>query len=70
MTTPTTKRPTVRHPRQEPVTDDVRWGSRLTPEEREWQITKLLPVVLAALESLADDITDAASADAGKQAAE
>ncbi len=56
--------------REQRVTDFVRWGSRLTPEEREWQSTKLLPVVLGALESLADDITDAASADAGKQAAE
>ncbi len=49
----------------ERVTEFVRWGSRLTPEEREWQITKLLPVVLAALEDLADSV----NADAGKDAA-
>ncbi len=54
MATPTTKCPVVHHPRQEPV----RWGSRLTPEERAWQITKLLPVVLAALEDLADPAAD------------
>ncbi len=66
MATPTTKRPAVHHPRQEPVTDYVRWGSRLTPEERAWQITKLLPVVLGALESLADDTVNA---DAAKDAA-
>jgi hypothetical protein len=66
MTTPTTKRPAVRHPRQEPVTDYVRWGSRLTPEEREWQITKLLPAILATLDDIADD---AVNADAAKDAA-
>ncbi|MDP9473171.1 MAG: hypothetical protein M3Q71_21335 [Chloroflexota bacterium] len=61
MGTPTTKHPAVRHPRQEPVA----WGSKLTPEEREWQITKLLPAVLAALE----DVTDAVNADAANAAA-
>ncbi|MDP9473507.1 MAG: hypothetical protein M3Q71_23065 [Chloroflexota bacterium] len=32
----------------------VQWGSRLTPEQREWQIAKLLPAILAALENAAD----------------
>jgi len=62
MATPTTKRPVVRHPRQEPV----RWGSRLTPQEREWQITKLLPAVIATLRDAADD----ANADAGQTSAD
>ncbi len=63
MTTPTTKRPAVHHPRQEPV----RWGSRLTPEQREWQITKLLPAILATLRDAADAPDPAAGKDAAGQ---
>ncbi|MDP9353910.1 MAG: hypothetical protein M3R02_01250 [Chloroflexota bacterium] len=66
MTTPQPS-PTEDHDYHERVTEFVRWGSRLTPEEREWQITKLLPVVLAALEDLADDAANAHAA--GKDAA-
>ncbi|MDP9357656.1 MAG: hypothetical protein M3R02_20690 [Chloroflexota bacterium] len=61
MGTPTTKHPAVRHPRQEPVA----WGSKLTPEEREWQINKLLPAIIATLRAAAD----AANAAAGRDAA-
>ncbi len=49
----------------ERVTEFVRWGSRLTPEEREWQINVLLPAVLGALQ----DAADAVNADAAKDAA-
>ncbi len=49
------------------VTEFVRWGSRLTPEERRWQITKLLPAILATLEDLADDADPAADKDAAGQ---
>ncbi|MDP9469970.1 MAG: hypothetical protein M3Q71_04795 [Chloroflexota bacterium] len=48
----------------ERVTEFVQWGSRLTPEEREWQITKLLPAILGALQ----DAADAVNADAAKDA--
>ncbi|MDP9356469.1 MAG: hypothetical protein M3R02_14520 [Chloroflexota bacterium] len=45
--------------------EDRVFGSKLTAEEREWQITKLLPAILDALE----DAADAVNADAGKDAA-
>ncbi len=44
----------------ERVTEFVQWGSRLTPEEREWQITKLLPAILATLRDAADAVNAAA----------
>ncbi len=54
------------HPREYVV-----WGSRLTPEEREWQITKLLPAILMTLENAADAANaHAAAEEAAKQAAE
>ncbi len=46
----------------ERVTEFVRWGSRLTPAEREWQVNVLLPAVIATLR----DAADAANADAGQ----
>ncbi len=66
MTTHQSTAPTAAASHVDPVTGLIPWGSKLTPEERAWQITKLLPVVLGALESLADDAPDPA---AGKDAA-
>ncbi len=54
MTTPTAA---ARH--VDPVTGLIPWGSKLTPEQREWQITKLLPAILATLDDIADDAKDA-----------
>ncbi len=42
--------------------EDRVFGSKLTPEEREWQIAKLFPAILGALE----DAADAANAVAGQ----
>ncbi|MDP9357102.1 MAG: hypothetical protein M3R02_17810 [Chloroflexota bacterium] len=42
--------------------ESVVWGSRLSPEERAWQINKLLPAILACLQ----DAADAVNADAGQ----
>ncbi len=44
------------------VTEFVQWGSRLSPEERAWQINCLLPAIIATLR----DAADAANADAGQ----
>ncbi len=61
MTTPTTTEQDLR----------AQWerrqaaASRITPEQREWQINKLLPAVIACLR----DAADAVNADAGKDAA-
>ncbi len=60
MSTPTTKRPAVRRPRREPVA----WGSKLTPEQRAWQVDVLLPAVIACLRDAADAVN------AGKDAAD
>ncbi len=51
----------------ERVTEFVQWGSRLSPEERAWQVNCLLPAVLGALRDAADE---AAAEEAAKQAAE
>ncbi len=64
MTTPQPS-PTEGQHYHDRVSEFVRWGSRLTPEEREWQITKLLPAILACL----DDIADHTNADTAKDAA-
>ncbi len=42
----------------------VQWGSHLTPEQRAWQINKLLPAIIACLR----DAADAVNADADKDA--
>ncbi len=68
MTTPQPS-PTEDHDYHERVTEPVRWGSRLTPEEREWQINKLLPAILGALEDLADAVNAAADKDAADKPA-
>ncbi len=62
--------PTADHDYHKRVSEFVRWGSRLTPEEREWQITKLLPAILDTLRRAADVVNAAAAEEAAKQAAE
>ncbi|MDP9471130.1 MAG: hypothetical protein M3Q71_10765 [Chloroflexota bacterium] len=44
------------------ASERVQWGSRLTPEQHEWQVNVLLPAIIACLR----DAADAANAEAGQ----